>query len=314
MGHRPRAVPPQPEWAERVSKEPAVVDRYYVVTDVTGRARNGEIERHFELREGAGPDEGGPVALVDVTTLLTCLDEVIFEAEPIGATSEASPGTWHADDARLLRRTPWDARSAASFALSCVEHVIGDDRDIEIPGGQTLGAVLDDAKRFLEESGGEREGRLAKLSRLATARRLHRSGEHIGDLARGRLGEDLADEITITSDPDWTLLASSVDAVLAVVEALRHVALPNYVSDQEEAGGARDTSDGESFIPSFWPSPWGNFATGAEHEPTYLPTSRLAREAALRARETVTDRAGEAAGTAETAWQVALLESVLENR
>jgi hypothetical protein len=252
--------------------------------------------------------------LVNVSTLLTCLDEVIFEAEPIGATSEVSAGTWHADDARLVRRTPWDARSAASFALSCVEHVIGDDRSVEIPGGQTLGAVLDDAKRFLEESGGEREGRLAKLSRLSTARRLQRSGEHIGDLARGRLGEDLADEIAITNDSDWTLLASTVDAVLAAVEALRHVALPNYVTDREESGGARDASDGETYVPRIYTSPWGNFAIGAEHEPPYLPTSLLAREAALRARETVTERAGATAGSAETTWQVSLLESILDRR
>src|ERR1700722_2010826 len=313
MGHRSRTMPPAGAGRNSL-RSPQVVDRYYVVTDATGRARNGEIERHFELREGAGPDDGGPVALVNVATLLSCLDEVIFEAEPLGSTSEVERGTWHADDARLVHRTPWDARAAASFALNCVEHVIGEDRGLEIPGGQTLGSVLDDAKRFLKDAGGEREGRLAKLSRLATARRLHRSGEHIGDLARGRLGEDLVDEITITSDPAWTLLASSVDAVFAVVEALRHVALPNYVSDQEDAGGARDTSDGESFIPSFWPSPWGNFAAGAEREPTYLPTSLLAREAALRARETVTDRAGETAGSAEAAWQVTLLESVLESR
>lgn len=289
-------------------------DRYYVVTDATGRARNGEIERHFDLREGAAPNEGGPVALVNVKALLTSLDEVIFEAEPIGATSEVAEGTWHADDARLVRRTPWDPRAAASFALSCVEHVIGDDRSIEIPGGQTLGAVLDDAERFLEESGGEREGRLAKLSRLATARRLQRSGEHIGDLARGRLGEDLADEIAVANDPAWTLLASTVDAVLAAVEALRRVALPNYVTDREEAGGARDTSDGESFVPRIYTSPWGNFAIGAEHEPPYLPTSLLAREAALRARETAADRGGAAAGTAEAAWQVSLLETILGPR
>jgi hypothetical protein len=314
MGNRSRAASPQPERAETVSKEPAVVDRYYVVTDATGSARNGEIERHFELHEGAGPDDGGPVALVDVTALLSCLDEVVFEAEPIGSTSEVEPGVWHADDARLVHRTPWDARGAASFALSCVEHVIGADRSVEIPGGQTLGAVLDDAKRFLEESDGEGEGRLAKLSRLATARRLHRSGEHIGDLARGRLGEDLAEEIAITSDPDWTLLASTVDAVLAAVEALRHVALPNYVTDREEAGGARDTSDGTSYVPRIYTTPWGNFAIGAEHEPPYLPTSLLAREAALRARETVTDRAGEAAGNAEATWQVSLLASILEAR
>jgi hypothetical protein len=291
-----------------------VVDRLYVVTDATGRARNGEIERHFELSEGAGPEEGGPVALVNETALLSCLDEVIFEAEPIGSTSEVEPGTWHADDARLVRRTPWDARGAASFALSCVEHVIGEDRSLEIPGGQTLGAVLDDAKRFLEEADGEREGRLAKLSRLATARRLHRSGGHIGDLARGRLSEDLAEEITITSDPAWTLLASSVDAVLAVVEALRHIALPNYITDREEAGGARDTSDGASIVPWNFTSPWGNFAIGAEHESPYMATSILAREAALRARETATDRAGEAAGSAESIWQVALLASILEAR
>ena len=113
MGHRSRAESPQPEQAETVSKEPAVVDRYYVVTDATGRARIGEVERHFELREGAGPEDGGPVALVNVATLLSCLDEVIFEAEPLGSTSEVEPGTWHADDARLVHRTPWDARAAA---------------------------------------------------------------------------------------------------------------------------------------------------------------------------------------------------------
>ena len=64
-------------------------------------------------------------------------------------------------------------------------------------------------------------------------------------------------------------------------------------------------------MPRFFTSPWGNFAVGAEREPTYVPTSLLAKEAARRARETAADREGEAAGTAETAWQVALLESVL---
>jgi len=286
-------------------------DRYYIVTDATGKALDGDSERHFDLSAGAGPIEGGPVVVVNAEALLSSLDEVVFEAEPVGATSEISPGTWHADDARILRRTPWDTRSAASFALACVEHVIGDDRSIELPGGQRLGEVLDDARRFLEETGGEREGRLARLSRLATARRLQRSGGHVGDLALGRLTEDLASEIAITSDPAWTLLASTVDAVFAVVEALRHVALPNYATDREDAGGARAPEDGTSFVPSFLTSPWGNFAIGAEHESAYLPTSLLAREAALRARETVVDRLGEAAGASEAIWQVDLLESML---
>src|SRR5271157_56608 len=103
-------------------------DRYYIVTDATGKALDGEVERHFDMSAGGGPIEGGPVVVVDAGALLSCLDEVIFEAEPVGPTSEISPGTWHADDARILRRTPWDTRRAASFALSCVEHVIGDDR------------------------------------------------------------------------------------------------------------------------------------------------------------------------------------------
>jgi len=286
-------------------------DRYYIVTDATGKAVDGEIERHFDMSAGAGPIEGGPVVVVDASALLSSLDEVIFEAEPVGATSEISPGTWHADDARILRRTPWDTRRAASFALTCVEHVIGDDRSVELPGGQTLGEVLDDAKRFLDEAGGEREGRLARLSRLATARRLHRAGEHVGDLALGRLTEDLAEEIAITSDPAWTLLASTVDAVFAVVEALRHVALPNYAADREDAGGNRAPEEDSSFVPKFFTSPWGNFAVGAEHESEYMPTSLLAREAALRARETVADRLGDGAGASETSWQVDLLESML---
>lgn len=288
-------------------------DRYFVVTDAAGVARTGEIERHFDLVVGSGPTDGGPIVLRTPAALLDELDEVIFEAEPVGATAETGPGTIHADDARLLRRTPWDVRQAASFALACVEHVIADDRDVTIPGGHTLGSIIEDAKGFLADADGAKEGRLAQLARFATARRLHRAGAAVGDVARARLVEDLQNEIDAMSDPAWTMLASVVDAVLATVEAIRHVALPRYMTEREEAGGERDENVGVGFIPQIYTSPWGPFAVGAEHESPYTPTSHLAREAAFRARESAGDRDGEAARDAETAWQAAQLEAILNN-
>lgn len=286
-------------------------DRYYVVTDAAGVARTGEIERHFDLVAGNGPIGGGPVVLRTISALLDELDEVIFEAEPIGATDETAAGTVHADDARLLRRTAWDPRAAATFALECVDHVVRDERDITIPGGHTIGSILDDAKGFLLDADAQKEGRLAQLARFATARRLSRAGASVGDVARARLEEDLQHEIDAMSDPEWTMLASVVDAVLATVEAIRHIALPHYVAEREESGGERDEQVGLGFIPRIYTSPWGPFAVGAEHESAYTPTSHLAREAAFRARETIADRDGDMARDAESAWQAAQLESIL---
>ena len=286
-------------------------DRQYLVTDAAGVARIGEVEQRLDLDASLTSRLEGHFELVDSTALLEVLDEIIFEATPVGPTKAVSPGVVQATSIQLLRRTVWDVRAAASFSLSCVEHVLGDDRGVTIPGGHTLGSVLEDARRFLAATGGQEEGRLAKLARLATARRLRRAGASVGDVARGRLVEDLAAELDATSDPEWTLLASIVDAVLATVEALRHLALPTYVTDREEAGGERDENAGRGFIPQILTTPWGPFAIGAEHDSTYVPTSHLAREAAYRARETVFDRAGEPARTAETAWQVSQLDAIL---
>lgn len=286
-------------------------DRQFLVTDAAGITRAGEIEQRIDLAEGAVPTAEGLFELLDPTALLDALDEVIFEAEAVGPTNEVTTGVVQATSVHLLRRTPWDVRNAASFALSCVEHVIGADREVTIPGGHTLGSVLEDAKGFLSEAGGEREGRLAQLSRLATARRLRHAGESVGDVARGRLTEDLAVEIDAVDDPEWTLLASIVDAVLATVEALRHIALPNYVAEREQAGGERDEQIGSGLIPQILTTPWGPFAIGAEHESTYVPTSHLAREAAFRARECVFGQAGDAARTTEAEWQAAQLQAIL---
>lgn len=286
-------------------------NRHFVVTDAAGVARVGEAEQRIDLDASPAPTIDGSFELVDAAALLDVMDEIIFEVAAVGPTVDVAPGIVHATSIRLIARTTWDVRAAASFALTCVEHVIADERDITIPGGHTLGSVLDDARGFLDEAGGEREGRLAHLSRLATARRLRREGESVGDVARGRLAEDLANEIDAMNDPEWTLLASIVDAVLATVEALRHLARPHYVTDREETGGERDENIGSGFVPQILTTPWGPFAIGAEHDSTYVPTSHLAREAAFRARECAFDRAGQAAKDAETEWQVAQLEAIL---
>jgi hypothetical protein len=291
----------------------------YVTTDASGLEHRGgeKIKWPIDLDGGDAAEvvapAGTPLVLRRAASLLDVLDEVVFVAHAgDGVVRELdADGAAQVTSARLVRRTAWDEAAAAGFALDCTEHVIGDAATVELPGGHLLGDVLIDARRFLERAAGPDE-HLGLLARLATARRLRRANESVGRVALGLSMEDLRNDLDATLDPAWTTAAAVEDAVLATLEAIRHVALPRYAALREATANDQASDDGERVDSGVWVTAWGPFLTGAEHESPYLPAALSAREAALRARETVRSRGGGVAEEAERRYQAELLREYLD--
>ncbi len=246
-----------------------------------------------------------PLSLLDV------LDGCISVAAPEDDDALEHDGTLRVRRARLVRATAWDPFRAARFALDCAGHALGDAATVELPGGHLLGEVVESARDFVERADAP-DGHLGLLARLATARRLRNEGRAVGDIALGLSMEDVAKDLDATLDPAWTTAAAVEDAVLAALEALRHVARHRYATLREDAASAQQADVTGRFEPLVWMTAWGPIVTGAEHESPYTPASIAAREAALRARETLRARSGEDAETAERAFQGARLAELLE--
>lgn len=299
-------------------------ERCYVATDETGVELFDAREVHWQLPERRGdgfiaghPLEGErpPFVIRSVRSLLDALDEVVCVAEVDDATATASkesPGAYLADAVSLTERTSFDVRGAALFALDCAEHGLGDAADVELPRGIRVGDAIAEARRFLTGAGGVDEGRLGLLARLSMTRRLRRHSTALGDVALGLLEEDLANELDATDDPAWTTTAAAVDAVLAAIEGLRHLAMPRYVAGREDVSHERDDNAGQISTPTLLETAWGPIAVGAEHESPYMSAAHLAREAALRARESAYLLGGESAEADEAAWQVSRLAVLLD--
>ena len=142
-------------------------------------------------------------------------------------------------------------------------------------------------------------------------RRLRRLSESLSDSVLAKTTADLGDDLDTVDDPSWATLAASEEAVLAALEAVRHVALPRYVNSREETVDEHPDDEPPTSNPIFV-TPWGPVALGAEHLSPYEPAWAAARDAAMRAREAAHDRGGDAAEKAELTWQAARLEEVLE--
>jgi len=99
--------------------------------------------------------------------------------------------------------------------------------------------------------------------------------------------------------------------VLAALEAVRHVARGRYASSREELANAQQADVTGRYEPHIWMTAWGPITTGVEHESPYTPASIAAREAALRARETVRARSGEAGEQSERRFQAERLAELL---
>lgn len=289
-------------------------DLLYVATDADGRAVTAAGEVRWNLPDGGPAAEtvAGevPLVLYEVAGLIEALEAEIYRAEATGKVLARVDGSLEVAAARLVARTAWDTERAARFAIDCARHALGDNGSVALPDGTTLGTVLENASRFLDAYGEAAEPHLGFLARLAAARRLRRSGEAVADVALVTLSDDTAHALDALDDPTWATLAAVVDAVLAAVETLRHVALPRYVESREEV--VEEHSASEPAEPaSFIMTPWGPVAAGAEHLSPYVPAWVSARDAAERARDAARDRAGAAGEASERAFQAARLAELL---
>jgi hypothetical protein len=287
-----------------------VPDRF-VATDADGLQHHDGYRRRWPLpvRQAGGwrpgevvePDENGSPVTFAASELVDALGERVFVAELVGDKGGA----------RLVAATSWSELTAATFALDCVEHVleiVPGSADAELPGGGTLGAIIASARQYLVNGAGTDTHRLGIVSRIAAARRLRHETTAIGDAAFTAAAQAEGQGVDILSDPAWETLAAARDAVLAAVEAVRHVALP-FLAEREtrkyEALEERKAADVDEVD-----TPWGRFAVGGGGL-KYVPSWVSARDTAERSRQAAADLGGPEAGQAELVWQASRLVELL---
>ena len=225
----------------------------FVATDADGLQHHEGYRRRWPL---AGP-RGGRLAtgrgrrarrarqLRCSSTRASCsrqLGECVFAAEPVGrrrrrpALSPARPGR------RRRRRSSRSTASSTSWRSSPAAPTPS------CPGGGTLGAIIASARQYLDDRHRYRHPQ-ARLRRRGSpprggcAARARRSATPPSRRPR----RPKARASTSWSDPAWETLAAARDAVLAAVEAVRHVAFP-FLADREtrryEAHEERKAAEG----------------------------------------------------------------------
>ena len=294
-----------------------MTEKLYVPTDSLGVQHSDGLDVTWRLPSGGTAGQttaAGPLVLRTAAALVDDLGERIFLAVPEGAAAAPdAAGVVRVDAASLVSETPWDVARAATFALDCAEHVLGDASSAVLPGGSTLGSVIADAREVLVRASDGAEQRLGLLAKLSAARRLRRTGGVLGDVAFEAVLEDTDAAVDALEDPAWASIASVRDAVRAAVEALRHLALPRYVAARERTYEVGRGGDDEVQRPTatVWTTPWGPVTFGAEHRQDFEPAWVAARDAAVRARDAARTAGGAEAERAEHAWQAARLAAAL---
>lgn len=304
----------------------------YVSTGRDGRSETGAGEVVWAVPppgEAARPGRpglpSGPTAAEEAVLelrspdgLLDDLGERIFVAEAVGEPlDEDDDPVARVRSARLVAETAWGDRAAARFALGCAEHAMGDQAEVALPHGRTIGSVLGDVRRALDESGTP-SASLHWLGRFATLRRLRRDGVAVGDLAMLAAKEDEKSGLDVVDDPAWTGLAAIEEAVLACAEAYRYLSHPHERAREEAVDDeARERDRRPPSEVHVEETPWGWVALGTERIPAHRPAARSAQHAAERCRQAVADAAGAGpagaeAARSERAWQGRLLASALE--
>lgn len=293
---------------------------HYVSTDALGVEHCADGAVHWLLpKEGHGREtEGARLILRLPASLLDVLDDRIFEVVPIGTVTAASEDAIVTTRARLVRRTPWDVGPAAGFALDCAAHVLNGVGDVVLPSGITLDRAVADGRRALKGEGDEEHEHLLRLAELGSLRRLLRDRRLLRASLGVGLAEDNARDLDAIDDPAFDEVRTTVDAVLAALEALRHHLLPSSYRHLEEHREESEAHKAESATTSISPpavveTPWGPGMVGGHRVLSYEPAWTAARDAARHARDTAKARAGgdaEAAGE-ERRWQAALLGSLL---
>lgn len=273
----------------------------YVPTDASGTERVGDEALHWALPTLSEPGrllgpEGAKPVLYSLDQLLDVLGERVFVAEP--------------EPPRLVAETSWTIESAARFALDCAEHAVFDADELTLPSGSSLGDVIRAARQFVDRVAGESDastGLLQRISRLAQARRLRHLGDEVADVARQLTLTDEEADLDALDDGAFSAVAAVRDAVLAAVETIRHVALPQLRESEED----RYERDAEVAVDVASPiyTPWGAFIAGGPRGAA--PAWVTAREAAERSRQAAAEAHGAEAGAAERAWQLARLAEAL---
>ncbi len=215
-------------------------------------------------------------------------------ARPASSPARRGPRSRQRRSRSIVSSTSWRS-SQAALTQSC-------------PTAGRSGRSSPRLRQYLETGTGSDDHRLGFVSRIAAARRLRRESTAIGDAAFTAAAQAEGQGVDIWSDPAWGTLAAARDAVLAAVEAVRHVAFPflvdretrRYEAHEEHKVAEVDQVD----------TPWGRFAVGGAG-PKYAPSWVAARDAAERSRQAATDLNGPTVGQAERTWQIARLEERL---
>lgn len=292
-----------------------MTDHLYVATSADGieHTATGEIAWRLPDAKGApGATTTEPELLVlrRAAALLDALDEVVYRAEALGDQNDLGDRI-ETKSARLVAKTRWDTDVAARFAIDCAEHALEGAEHVALPDGEELAPILAGARLVLERDERGPDETLGFLARLAAVRRLRKVRDALSDAVLASTTADLGDDLDAVDDPKWATLAAGQEAVLAALEAVRHVALPRYVRSREEAVDEHPDDQPPTSNPQLM-TPWGPIVFGAEHQSPYVAAWVAARDAAMRAREAAQDRGGDEAEAAELAWQASRLEEVLE--
>jgi len=295
-----------------------MADQLYVATGADGveHTASGEIAWSLPRQEGDAITPGDPIAVTSgelvlrrARSLLEGLEERIFQVEGLEGVSDHEDSVT-ATSARLSKETAWDDEAAARFAIGCAKHSLNEAPSLTLPDGTPLGEIVAEAAHVLESVGADGEERLGFLARISAVRRLRRLRGEVSDASLAQMTRDLGNDLDTLDDPAWVQIAACSEAVLAALEALRHVALPRYVHSREET--VDEHPETAPVSSSIVVTPWGPVALGAEHRSPYEPAWVEARDAATRAREAAEDRGGKSALNAEIGFQAKLLEAILE--
>jgi hypothetical protein len=293
-------------------------ENLYVATDAKGVDHSSVDEVSWSL-----PEEGKvqitksdhPLVLRQPKALLEVLDQRIYLADSPADVKIDDDGTASVSTARLTERTQWNAESATKFALDCADHLLGEVGDSSLPNGMSLAKVTADARQVLYGTASEPKEHLGRLASISALRRLRRDRTKIASASLDELDDAMAKDLEAFDDPTFATEQTVIDAVLASIEALRHVVLPALYMAFDDAGeshGDHVVEDSKEQIPT---PRWIETGFGAigSHVPKFPfdPAWVNAREAARHARDAMKDHSGVDGENSELAWQASTLSAIL---
>jgi hypothetical protein len=294
-------------------------ENLYVATDAMGVDHSSVDKVAWLLPEDGNVQitkSDHPLVLRQPKALLEVLDQRIYLADSPTDVKIGADGTASVSTARLTLRTQWNADSATKFALDCADHLLGEVGDSPLPNGMSLVKVTADARQVLYGTATEPKEHLGRLASMSALRRLRRDRTKIASASLDELDEAMAKDLEAFDDPTFATEQTVIDAVLASIEALRHVVLPALYMAFDDAGethGDHMVEDSKGQIPT---PQWIETGFGAIglHVPKFPfdPAWVNAREAARHARDAMNDHGGADGEISELIWQAKTLAAILQ--